>query len=249
MIQSILFRRIVVAVIVAGMLGLLACEGSDPPVIVASENPPPKPDIVTEDGDIKGEVYASGHPYHEQAAAQWLRQTDVAGTIAAFEARGYELSPDGGCTVDVRDRTISTAVTFLALHGTGPSADRSVLVACYGVDGEPGLSAAEFSIDKPGGETGWRQIGDMGWIRTGRPAGVEVSAARFDELSWLVFWDCLMTSAPSTMIACAYACTYVGPGYWHCMLACAFTQTAIKVTACLIKTFLCGATNLKEDAG
>ena len=30
--QSILFRRIVVAAIVTGMLGLLACEGGDPPV-------------------------------------------------------------------------------------------------------------------------------------------------------------------------------------------------------------------------
>jgi hypothetical protein len=245
--QSILLRRIVTAVIVTGLLGLVACEGSDPPVIVASQDPPPDPGVIPDDDGIKGEVYDAGHPYHKHMEERWLGRAEIAGTIASFEQQGYTLLPRSGFTVDAYDEGVSTAVTFLEMGSAGSSADRSVLIACYGVNSKPGVSAAEFSTRDPRGEPGWSAIGELGWIRTDGGSNIHRTPAMFDDFSWFMFWDCLMVNAPGTVVGCSYTCAFVGPGYWQCMLMCAVSQTTAKVTACILRTFLAGVRDIQEE--
>lgn len=243
----VLFKRVVVFVLVSSLFGVLACEGADPPVIVASGDSPPPPDVTDGNGDHRSEVYAAGHPYHERALSRWLREPELWSVIDSFESRGYELSPAGGFTVDAADGTSSATVTFVALDGTGPAGDRSVMVACYGDNGSPAVSAAEFSKDRPAGETDWRELGELGWIRTEDPDGPGRSAARYEGFSWEAFWDCVLEGAPGTMVGCTYTCAFIGPGYWHCMLFCVFTQTAFKAAMCVITTLAGGGTRVKED--
>lgn len=182
----------------------------------------------------RADVYGPDNPYTAETVARLLRRPDVDRVAAQFEALGLAWSPGDCSVIEGTSDGRAVVATFLAFSAAG---GESGVLACFESDGRMTLAPAIFTPD-----TADRAEATEG-LRvdtTPFPPGSSEDAERWSPEQWNQFWECMLVRAPGPVTACFSACLFIGPGYFHCALACTVTQSAAAVVHCVIQVSFAG---------